>query len=106
MKLNFNNSFFLEQRLNPFLQPGTSTNTGGGDKSLLSPNTGGGDKSLLSPNTALVKSPYANSNSSRSSMNSTRSRSSPNPFTSSVQLTSHIDKLFSDRIEVYSIVEM
>ncbi|CAG8674102.1 9994_t:CDS:10 [Funneliformis caledonium] len=73
---------------------GTSSNTGGG-----------GDKSLLSPNTALVKSPYAHSNSSHSSMNSTRSKS-PNPFTSSVQLTSHIDKLFSDRIEIYSIVEM
>ncbi|CAI2192880.1 1451_t:CDS:10, partial [Funneliformis geosporum] len=84
----------VEQRLNPFLQSGTKSNTGGG-----------GDKSLLSPNTALVKSPYAHSNSSHSSMNSTRSRS-PNPFTSSVQLTSHIDKLFSDRIEIYSIVEM
>ncbi|GBB92397.1 hypothetical protein RclHR1_00200030 [Rhizophagus clarus] len=84
----------VEKRLNPFLQPGTSSNAGGGDKSLLSPGT------------ALVKSPYAHSNSSYSSISSTRSRTSPNPFTSSVQLTSHIDKLFSDRIEIYGIVEM
>jgi hypothetical protein len=60
----------------------------------------------LSPGTALIKSPYAHSNSSYSSISSTRSRTSPNPFTSSVQLTSHIDKLFSDRVEIYGIVEM
>ncbi|POG78002.1 hypothetical protein GLOIN_2v1541000 [Rhizophagus irregularis DAOM 181602=DAOM 197198] len=84
----------VEKRLNPILKPDTSSNVSGGDKSLLSPGT------------ALIKSPYAHSNSSYSSISSTRSRTSPNPFTSSVQLTSHIDKLFSDRVEIYGIVEM
>ncbi|CAG8438735.1 10634_t:CDS:10 [Acaulospora colombiana] len=58
-----------------------------------------------SGNNAFLKPPYSHSNSSYSSVNSGQVKASPNPFASQVNLMSHIDKLFSDRIEVYGVVE-
>ncbi|CAG8452606.1 7308_t:CDS:10 [Scutellospora calospora] len=49
---------------------------------------------------------YAHSNSSYSSINSNRPKTSNPFFASSTHLISHIDKLFSDRIEIYGIVEV
>ncbi|CAG8697917.1 960_t:CDS:2, partial [Racocetra fulgida] len=53
-----------------------------------------------------VRAPYAHSNSSYSSINSNRPKTSNPFFASFTHLTSHIDKLFSDRIEIFGIVEV
>ncbi|CAG8645123.1 2561_t:CDS:10, partial [Acaulospora morrowiae] len=67
--------------------------------------TGEPSPNVTSGNNTLLKPPYSHSNSSYSSVNSGRAKTSPNPFASQVHLMSHIDKLFSDRIEVYGIVD-
>ncbi|KAF0447367.1 Vacuolar protein sorting-associated protein 51 [Gigaspora margarita] len=57
-------------------------------------------------NSNTIRAPYAHSNSSYSSINSNRPKSSNPFFASFTHLTSHIDKLFSDRIEIFGIVEI
>ncbi|CAG8604918.1 5517_t:CDS:2 [Racocetra fulgida] len=53
------------------------------------------DSAVNKDNSDTVRAPYAHSNSSYSSINSNRPKTS-----------NHIDKLFSDRIEIFGIVEV
>ncbi|CAH1761366.1 3186_t:CDS:10 [Entrophospora sp. SA101] len=76
------------------------------------------DQNLLSINSIKKSSYYSNSNSSKNSVNSINNNTNVNSLkaaatspnntfnNSSIHLISHIDKLFSDRIEIFGIVEM